>query len=126
MQTFIIALVIIAVVLGALYALKANKRRLAKKRFLDLYSASTPMPRLTLGYSYGHPNFKVTFQAKSQLDSANASGLNARFRDFLAELHAEKSNGDNSFDIEKALSFLFEGEVEAIVASITAKAKKAE
>ena len=56
-------------------------------------------------YSYGFPQFTVTFGSKADLEAAKKNGLNQRFSKEIEELCKNTGSKENPFQVKRAIYF---------------------
>ena len=119
-----IFLSVVAVVIGLLsvmYLMKRLQQAKVTKVFQSLYGTFRPRPTLEFSSNYGFPSFCVLFKTKEELEKAEASGVNGQFREFISLKYKSAGTVERPFDVEQAVSFIYDGYISEVVARITSK-----
>jgi len=122
-----IFLSVIAVVIGLLfvmYLMKRLEQAKVTRVFYTLYRTFQSKPTLEFSSNYGFPSFCVQFKTKEELEKAEASGVNGQFRDFIALRYKSDGTAERPFDVEQAVSFIYDGYIREVVARLNSKRAK--
>jgi hypothetical protein len=122
MMLFLAVLALIAIAVTAYLRFNTVKYRrfqsICDTAFEQVYSQFHPKPSLEKSNSYGFPQFTVMFDSKSTCEKGEAEGLNAVFKDRIAEICFGKGTPEHPFRVDAALSFGYPGHIQDRIAAL--------
>jgi hypothetical protein len=80
--------------------------------FDQVYSTFHPKPSLEHSNSYGFPNFTVMFDSKNTSERAASEGLNALFKERIAEICRGRGSTERPFNADLAVGFGYPGHIQ--------------